>query len=111
VATGDVLGFDAQRRTSRRDIAWSWKMRIDPRRARVPNTDVFGVRVADQSVKEELLAADPDVYFTEPHHGGYPAVLVRLEAVGADELGELLTDSWLCVAPRSLVRESGAREH
>jgi hypothetical protein len=112
VATGDVLGFDVQHRASRRGIAWSWKMRIDPRRARVPNTDVLGVRLADQSVKEELLAADPDVYFTEPHYDGYPAVLVRLEAVGVGELGELLTDSWLCVAPRSLVREfERAREH
>ena len=104
VATGDVLGFAVRHGAKRRGIAWSWKMRVDPKRARVPNPDVLGVRVADQSAKEELLAAVPEVTLTEPHYDGYPAVLIRLEAVGVDELGELLTDSWLCVAPRSLIR-------
>jgi hypothetical protein len=31
--------------------------------------------------------------------------LVRLRAIGADELAELITDGWRCQAPRALVRE------
>jgi hypothetical protein len=33
-----------------------------------------------------------------------PATLVRLRAIGADELAELITDGWRCQAPRALVR-------
>ena len=57
--------------------------------------------------KDELLAADPDKFFTEPHCNGFPAVLVRLPAIDEDELRELITDAWRCQAPRALARESG----
>jgi hypothetical protein len=86
-------------------FAWTWLERVDPKRARVPNPDVLVVRVADLTVKEELLAADPSVYFTEPHYDGYRAVLVRLAAIGESELVELLTDAWLCTAPPALARK------
>jgi hypothetical protein len=65
----------------------------------VPNQEVLAVRVASLADKEELLAADPGKFFTEPHYNGFPAVLVRLPGVGADELGELITDAWRCQAP------------
>jgi hypothetical protein len=54
-----------------------------------------------------LLAADAGKFFTEPHYNGFPAVLVRLAAVGEDELRELITDAWRCQAPRDLVRAWG----
>ena len=54
-----------------------------------------------------LLGSDPAKFFTEPHYNGFPAVLVRLPAVEADELRELITDAWRCQAPRSLVRQAG----
>ena len=54
-----------------------------------------------------LLASDPDKFFTEPHYNGFPAVLVRLPAIGEDELRELITDAWRIQAPRKLVRDSG----
>ena len=60
----------------------------------MPNPEVLAVRVADAGEKEELLAAEPDVFFTEPHYNGFPAVLVRLAAIEVDELAELLTDAW-----------------
>jgi hypothetical protein len=66
------------------------------------------VRVANAGEKEELLAADPDVFFTEPHYNGFPAVLVRLAAVDVDELAELLTDAWRCQAPKALVKRFDA---
>jgi hypothetical protein len=65
------------------------------------------VRVAGRAGKELLLGSDADKFFTEPHYNGFPAVHVRLAAVDASELRELLTDAWRCQAPRSLVRESG----
>jgi hypothetical protein len=55
--------------------------------------------------KEALLATDPDVYFTTPHFDGYPAVLVRLERIAADELAELIGEAWLARAPKRLARE------
>jgi hypothetical protein len=36
---------------------------------------------------------------------GFPAILVRLAAVDAVELAELLTDGWRCQAPRALVKQ------
>ena len=55
--------------------------------------------------KDALLADDPDVYFTTPHFDGYPAVLVRLERIGLDDLEELTTEAWLARAPKRLVQE------
>lgn len=85
-------------------IAWEWSERIHPKKARVPNPEVLAVRVADGGEKHLLLDADPEVYFTEPHDDGFPAVLVRLGAIGLDELTELLIDAWRCQAPKALVR-------
>ncbi len=69
---------------------------------------VLGARVADLGVKDALIADDPAVYFTTPHFDGYPAVLVRLEVIDADELREIVTDAWLARAPAKLrVRVAG----
>jgi len=62
--------------------------------AAAPEGTVLGVRVADLGVKSALLAADPEVVFTTPHFDGYPAVLVRLDDIGPDELEELVVDAW-----------------
>ena len=59
-----------------------------------PSGTVLGVRVADEGVKQALLAADPDVVFTTPHFDGYPAVLVRLDDVAPADLEELVVDAW-----------------
>jgi len=88
-------------------FAWAWNERIDPKKPRVPNPKVLVVRVADEVEKQMLLGGDDEKFFTEPHYNGYPAVLVRLSAVDADELRELLTDAWRAKAPRALVRASG----
>ena len=44
------------------------------------------------------------MYFTTPHFDGYPAVLVRLDRISVDELGELITDAWLARAPKRLAQ-------
>ncbi len=70
-----------------------------------PDGPILGVRVADAGVKEALLAGDPDVFFTTPHFDGYPAVLVRLERIGVEELDELIVEAWLARAPKRLAKE------
>ncbi len=83
-------------------FAWPWLERIDPMRARVPNPDVIGVRVANELEKQALLSLDPGVFFTEPHYNGYPAVLVRIPAIELDMLDKVLTDAWLTRASKQL---------
>ena len=88
-------------------FAFTWNQRVDPKKPRVLRPDVLAVRVEGEVAKQELLVADPEKFFTESHYNGYPAILVRLAAIGEDELRELLTDAWRTKAPRRLVRESG----
>ncbi|GAA1557399.1 MmcQ/YjbR family DNA-binding protein [Kribbella lupini] len=86
-------------------IAWVWMERSAPKAPRVPNPEVLAVRVAGEAGKQDLLAADPQKFFTEPHYNGFPAILVRLPAVDLDELRELLLDAWRIQAPKSLVKQ------
>jgi hypothetical protein len=86
-------------------FAWTWKQRVEPRRARVEQLGVWAVRVTGEEEKAALIAADSAIFFSEPHYDGYPAVLVRLDAIDEDELGELLADAWRAAAPRKLLSE------
>jgi hypothetical protein len=70
-----------------------------------PDGPILGARVEHLVAKEALIADDPDVYFTTPHFDGYPAVLVRLERIGLDDLEELTVEAWLARAPKRLVDE------
>jgi hypothetical protein len=70
--------------------------------ASAPDGEILGVRVADLEEKEALVASEPDVFFTIPHFDGWPAVLVRLDAIEVDELTEVITDAWLDRAPKTL---------
>jgi hypothetical protein len=90
-------------------FAWPRMERVHPKRPRVANPDVMGVRVADEVEKQSLLALDPDVFFTEPHYDGYPAVLVRLPAIDLDLLEKVLTDAWRTRASRSLAAQLESR--
>lgn len=71
---------------------------------RVPEGPVYATRTADEGVKHALIADDPVVFFTTPHFTGYPAVLFELDRIGVAELTELITDSWLCRAPKTLAQ-------
>lgn len=70
----------------------------------VPTGEIMGIRVADDLEKQELIASEPGVFFTIPHFNGWPGVLVRLEAIGVDELEEVLTDAWLVRAPKRVAK-------
>ena len=56
----------------------------------------------DREEKELILGSNTDVYFTSPHYTGFPAVQIRVEAIGRDELWERLEDAWLIQAPKRL---------
>lgn len=62
------------------------------------------VRV-DPEEKALLLESNPDAYFSTPHYANYPAVLVRFEHIGDEELAERIEDAWLLRAPKRVVDE------
>ncbi len=95
----DGHSFAALRGGKQKGFAWVWMQRVDPKKPKVPCTDVLAVRVAGEAEKQMLLAAAPSKFFTEAHYNGFPAILVRLEKVDEDEFIELLTDAWGCVVP------------
>jgi len=102
------FAFSVKNGGKRKEFAWIWLERAEPKGPRVPNPEVIAVRVSDSTEKEMLVASEPAKYFTEPHYAGFPAVLVRLAAVEPDELEELLIDAWRIQAPRSLVKRYDA---
>jgi hypothetical protein len=88
-------------------FAWERQLRRADRQAlgdAAPDGPVLATGVEDVGVKEALIADDPAVYFTTPHFDGYPAILVRLEAIAAAELDDLLAEAWLVKAPKRLAR-------
>src|SRR5262245_47702403 len=97
---GDRFAFSVENRGKQKGFAWVWLERTAPKSPRVPRPDVLAVRVKDQAEKAALLAGDPDVFFTEPHYNGFPAVLVRLPKVSRAQLRGLLERAWRCQAPR-----------
>jgi hypothetical protein len=70
-----------------------------------PEGPVLAASVPDLGAKEALLADDPAVYFTTPHFDGYAAILVRLDEITVPELEELVTEAWLCRAPKRLAKQ------
>jgi hypothetical protein len=97
------FAFSVLNNGKQKGFVWVWMERTLPKKPRVPRDDVVAVRVADEWEKEALLASNAEVYFTEPHYNGFPAVLVRLPFIDLDELKEIIVDGWRCQAPRALV--------
>src|SRR5215212_689216 len=69
-----------------------------------PDGPILGARVEHVMAKEALIADDPDVFFTTPHFDGYPAILVRLDRIGPEELEETIVEAWLARAPTRLAK-------
>src|SRR5678815_2472730 len=88
------FAFGVDVRGKRKDFAWVWQERVDPKKPRVPNAKVLAVRVAGADDKALLLSADPEVFFTEPHYDGFPAVLVRLQPIDDGLLAEVIRRAW-----------------
>ena len=74
------------------------------------NPDALVVRTIDLADAEALLKGQPDVFFITPHYTNYPAVLVRLEVISAEQLAELIEDAWRLQAPKRVVAAFDAGE-
>lgn len=101
----DRFGFSVENKGKAKGFCWSWAERVDPKKARVVNDSVLAVRVPGLAAKEIILQSDTEKFFTEPHYNGYPAVLVRLAAIDAEELEDLLIEAWRCMASKNLLQE------
>jgi hypothetical protein len=93
-----------------KEKAFVWERPLRPADLRAlgddaPSGPVLGARVEHLVAKEALLADDPSVFFTTPHFDGYPAILIRLDEIGLDDLSEAIVEAWLARAPKRLARE------
>ena len=59
--------------------------------------------------KTLLMEISPDIYFETDHYVGYPAVLIRLDAISDEELSLRLEDAWRFKAPKKLAAERPTR--
>src|SRR6267154_5813539 len=100
----DRFAFSVPNKGKLKGFVWVWMERVVPKKPRVPNPGVIAVRVANEGQKSALLSADGKKFFTEPHYDGFPAVLVRLDAVSVADLKMLIADAWRCQAPAELTR-------
>jgi hypothetical protein len=98
----DRFAFSVPNKGKLKGFVWVWMERVQPKKPRVPNPGVIAVRVANLGQRDMLLSAEPKKFFTEPHYEGFPAVLVRLDAVTAADLKVLIADAWRCMAPKEL---------
>ncbi len=95
----DSEGFDF--RVGNRGFVWSYPERV-PGKRRVIRTDVAVLYVGDEAEKQALLLGEPDVFFTAPGYDGTPLVMLRLAAVAAERVRELVTDAWRMRAPETM---------
>ena len=93
------FAFSVPNKGKLKGFAWVWMERVVLKKPRVANPGVIAVRVANVGQRNAMLAADPAKFFTEPHYAGFPAVLVRLDAVTVADLKVLLAEGWRCMAP------------
>ena len=103
----DRFAFSVRNKGKLKGFVWAWNERLEPKKPRVPRSDVVAVRVPSLDEKNLILSMDPEKFFTEPHYNGFPAVLVRLPAIDVDQLEVLIRDAWRCQAARALVKASG----
>jgi hypothetical protein len=106
--TGEQLSRGLRQwRVKDKGFVWERPLRpadIDALGDQAPEGPILGARVEHLVAKEALLADDPTVYFTTPHFDGYPAILVRLDRIGLEDLQELIVEAWLARASKRLAQ-------
>lgn len=95
-------GFDF--RVGGKGFVWSYPERVPGRRREI-RTDVAVLYVGDEAEKQALLLGEPELFFTHPSYDGLPLVMVRLDALDAVRLEELVLDAWRMRAPAELLSE------
>ena len=93
-----------------RDKLFIWERPLRPADLRAlgddaPDGPILGARVEHLGAKEALLADAPHIFFTTPHFDGYPAILVRLEAIPVEDLEEVIVEAWLDRAPKRVAQD------
>src|SRR6185503_17843922 len=101
----DRFAFSVPIKGKLKGFVWVWMERVVPKKPRVANPGVIAVRVPNLGQKDSILASNHKKFFTEPHYNGFPAVLVRLDAVTVTDLKVLIEDAWRCMAPPDLLGE------
>ena len=85
-------------------LAWTPRQRAGAKGPRDPDLTVLVVR-CDVDVRDIMMEAEPGKFFVTSHYAGYPAMLVRLDEVGEDELRGVLISAWRHEAPPGLARQ------
>jgi len=106
--TGERVSRDLRQwRVRDKLFVWERPLRRADREAlgdAAPDGPILGARVEHLGAKEALLADDAGVFFTTPHFDGYPAILVRLDGIGVEDLDEVIVEAWLARAPRRMAK-------
>ena len=102
VVENPSAGFDF--RVADKGFVWLYPERR-PGRPRVIRTDVAVLFVGDEGEKQALLLGESDLFFTAPGYESVPLVMLRLDRVGVERLGELVTDAWRMRAPDELLAD------
>lgn len=71
------------------------------------NSLVMVVDGMDQ--RDMMLELDPRTYHITDHYKDYPAVLVRMERITAEEVRVMLERRWRNIAPKKLLKEIEAK--
>jgi hypothetical protein len=59
--------------------------------------------------RDELIAAEPDIYYLKEHYENYATVLVRMPRIQIDALRDLIRMSWQFVSRKPRARARPAR--
>jgi hypothetical protein len=106
--TSEQLSRDLRQwRVKDKGFVWERPLRrgdLEALGEQAPDGPILGARVEHLVAKEALLADDPSIYFTTPHFDGYPAILVRLDRIGLEDLHELIVEAWLARDPARLAK-------
>ena len=95
-------------RVKGKPVAWERPLRkvdLEHLGEAAPQGPVLGLRVPDLDTKDVRLSELGPAVFVTPHFAGYPAVLVDLEAIDADDLDDLIVDAWAAQAPKRVVAQ------
>ena len=99
------FGFSVEVKGKMKGLLWSWAERVHPKKARVINDSVIAIVVPNLTAKEVILASGSEKFVEDPHYNGFPAVLVRLEAIELSELEDLIIEAWRSKAPKALLAQ------
>lgn len=99
---------DGRRSWAVRGKGIAWERPLRPKEAALlgdaaPVGDIIAIHVADEGIKQALIAAQPSTFFTIDHFNGYPAVLALRTQLRVADVRELFHDGWRIKAPASLL--------